>query len=135
MAWGTKSGETVSSSNKSSGGALSFIGAEVTINGHVSGSGDIHLDGIIEGDLSCNSLILGAGGRIRGNIAAERATIGGAVDGTVNASTLIVERSARINGDLAYDTVSIENGAQIDGRMSHRVTQDANLKLISSNGD
>ena len=135
MAWGNKSGETVSSTNKSSGGSLSFIGAEVTINGHVSGNGDIHLDGVIEGDLSCNSLILGSGGRIKGNIAAERATIGGAVDGTVNASTLIVERSARINGDLAYDTVSIENGAQIDGRMSHRVTQDASLKLISSNGD
>lgn len=134
MAWGTKSGETVSgTSSKSSGGALSFIGAEVTIHGNLSGNGDIHLDGTIEGDLTCNSLILGAGGRIKGNISAERATLGGTVDGTVGASTLVVERSARVSGDLSYDTVSIENGAQIDGRMSHRVSQDANLKLISSN--
>lgn len=134
MAWGTKSGETVSGgSSKSSSGALSFIGAEVTIHGNLSGNGDIHLDGTIEGDLTCNSLILGSGGRINGNISAERATLGGAVDGTVSASTLVVERSARISGDLSYDTVSIENGAQIDGRMSHRVSSDASLKLISSN--
>jgi cytoskeletal protein CcmA (bactofilin family) len=137
MAWGTKSGETMSSSNspRSSGGALSFIGAEVMVSGNISGNGDIHLDGSIEGDLNCNSLILGPGGRIKGNITAERATLGGTVEGTVNASTLVVERSARISGDLSYDTVSIENGAQLDGRMSHRVTLDSSLKLISSTGE
>lgn len=136
MAWGAKSGDAVNgSTKKAASGALSFIGAEVTINGNVSGNGDIHLDGVIEGDLTCNSLILGAVGQVKGNIAAERATLGGTVDGTVNASTLVVERSARISGDLSYDTVSIENGAQIDGRMSHRANNDGSLKLIASNGE
>jgi cytoskeletal protein CcmA (bactofilin family) len=134
MAWGTKGGDGPVNV-KSGSNALSFIGAEVVIHGNVSGNGDIHLDGTIEGDLGCNSLILGPGGRIKGNVTAEKATLGGTVEGTINAAALIVERTARITGDLAYDTVSIENGAQLDGRMSHRVTLDASLKLVSVNGE
>jgi hypothetical protein len=71
MAWGSKSGDMPSTSAR--GGALSFIGAEVTITGNIGGNGDIHLDGTIEGDLTCNALILGPGGRIRGNITASTA--------------------------------------------------------------
>ncbi|MFM9853755.1 MAG: polymer-forming cytoskeletal protein [Sphingomonadaceae bacterium] len=134
MAWGTK-GSDGPVSVKSGGNVLSFIGAEVVIHGNVSGNGDIHLDGTIEGDLACNSLILGPGGRIKGNVSAEKATLGGTVEGTINAATLVVQRTARITGDLAYDTVSIENGAKLDGRMSHRVTLDASLKLVSVNGE
>jgi cytoskeletal protein CcmA (bactofilin family) len=132
MAWGSKSDESVGSVKSVT--ALSFIGAEVTISGNISGDGDIHLDGTVEGDLSCITLILGSGGRIRGNISADKATLGGSVEGTVNASTLIVEKSARISGDLSYETVSIENGAHVDGRVSHRVG-DAGLKLVSAVGE
>jgi cytoskeletal protein CcmA (bactofilin family) len=136
MAWGSKSNDVSGSSGTTrSGNMMSFIGAEVVISGNISGSGDIHLDGVIEGDVACNTLILGAGGRIKGKITAERVTLGGAVDGMVDASTLTVEKSARVNGDLSYDMVSIETGAQIDGRMSHRVTLDTSLKLISSSGE
>ena len=136
MAWGSKSNDAAGPSGSTrSGNSMSFIGAEVVITGNISGKGDIHLDGVIEGDVECNTLILGAGGRIKGKITAERATLGGAVDGMVNASTLTVEKSARINGDLSYDMVSIETGAQIDGRMSHRVTLETSLKLISSSSE
>ena len=75
MAWGGKSG-AASGAPAKNGGALSFIGSEVTISGNISGKGDLHLDGTVEGDIHCASLILGAGGRIKGNITAEKATLG-----------------------------------------------------------
>jgi cytoskeletal protein CcmA (bactofilin family) len=129
MAWGNKSSDVATPTRGS--GALSFIGSEVTITGNISGDGDIHLDGTIEGDCTCNSLILGSGGRIRGNINAAKATLGGTVDGTVNARTLTVEKSARVQGDLVYENVTIENGAQVDGRLTQR-GGDAGLKLVAS---
>jgi cytoskeletal protein CcmA (bactofilin family) len=132
MAWGSKAGETGGGSAKSGGGTLSFIGSEVTITGNISGEGDIHLDGVIDGDVRCRSLILGSGGRIRGNIEADKATIAGAVEGTVSATTLTIEKSARVKGDLSYDSVSMETGAQVDGRVSHRGTSDVGLKLVSA---
>ncbi|MEK6638292.1 MAG: polymer-forming cytoskeletal protein [Pseudomonadota bacterium] len=123
MAWGSKAnspGTTGTPAAKRGSGALSYIGGEVTLTGNIGGGGDIHLDGNVDGDVSCNTLILGAGGRVRGNIKADKATLGGSVDGTVSAASLTVEKSARITGDLSYDTISIENGAQVDGRMMRR---------------
>ena len=142
MAWGSKDKPAGSSAAvpaaKRGANTLSYIGAEVAITGNISGSGDIHLDGSVDGDVSCNMLILGSGGRVRGNVVAERATLGGSVDGTVNAAALTVEKSARIAGDLSYDMISIENGAQVDGRMTRRsgpaqATADPSaLKLVST---
>ena len=114
---------------------MSFIGGEVIINGNVSGQGDLHLDGTIEGDVGCKTLILGAAGRIKGNIIADRATIAGTVEGIVNATTLTVEKSARITGDLSYQALSIEPGAQVDGRLSQRGNATGELKLVSAVGD
>jgi len=130
MAWGGKSGAASGAPAKGSG-ALSFIGSEVTISGNISGKGDLHLDGTVEGDIQCATLILGAGGRIKGNISAEKATLGGAVGGTVSARTVIVEKTARISGDLSYESVSIETGAQVDGRLTQRGGE-GQLKLVSS---
>ena len=129
MAWGGKTGEGANTSGKS--GTLSFIGSEVTISGNIFGNGDIHLDGAVEGDIHCASLILGLASRIKGNITAERATLAGMVSGTVNAGTLIVEKSARISGDLSYENVSIEPGAQVDGRLTQRGSNEAQLKLVA----
>jgi cytoskeletal protein CcmA (bactofilin family) len=137
MAWGSKEsagGATVAPVAKRGSGTLSYIGAEVTVTGNISGSGDIHLDGSVDGDVGCNTLILGSGGRVRGNIMAEKVTLGGSVDGTVSAASLTVEKSARIAGDLSYDMISIENGAQVDGRMMRRnaSSDTAGLTLVST---
>jgi cytoskeletal protein CcmA (bactofilin family) len=137
MAWGSKDNTpgTVAapSTAKRGNGMLSYIGAEVTVTGNISGNGDIHLDGNVDGDVGCNTLILGPGGRVRGNIVADKVTLGGSVDGTVSAASLTVEKSARIAGDLSYDLISIENGAQVDGRMMRRNAADtAGLTLVST---
>jgi|JI10StandDraft_1071094.scaffolds.fasta_scaffold63642_4 cytoskeletal protein CcmA (bactofilin family) len=129
MAWGGKSGGPAGSSG--SGGSLSFIGSEVTITGNISGKGDLHLDGSVEGDIHCASLILGSGGRVKGNINAETATLGGTVGGTISAKTLIVEKTARISGDLSYESLSIDTGALVDGRLTQR-SGEGQLKLVSS---
>lgn len=118
---------------RSSGGNLSFIGREVTITGNIGGSGNLHIDGTVEGDVAASSLILGNDGHIRGNVVADSAQISGSVEGTVAAKSLVIEASARINGDLSYDAVSVATGAQVEGRVK-RLTRDAEpaLKLIAS---
>ncbi len=134
MAWGSKSGEA--GAGPVSSNALSFIGREVAILGNISGQGDLHIDGAVDGDIDCGVLIIGAGGRIKGNIKANRATIAGTIEGTVNAETLIVEKSASIAGDLSYNSVSIETGAQVDGRLMQRNPgQMGELKLVASQSE
>ena len=118
---------------RSGSGTLSFLGAEVTITGNIGGQGNLHIDGRVDGDVSCASLIIGNSGQVNGNITADDAKIAGTVAGTVAAKVLTIEASARITGDLSYDSVSVETGAQVDGRVK-RLTRDepAGLKLIAS---
>jgi cytoskeletal protein CcmA (bactofilin family) len=118
---------------RSGSGTLSFLGAEVTITGNIGGEGNLHIDGRVDGDVSCTSLIVGNSGQVNGNITADDAKIAGSINGTVAAKVLTIEASARITGDLSYDSVSVETGAQVDGRVK-RLTRDepAGLKLIAS---
>lgn len=104
-------------------GSFSVLGAEVAVTGNLAAA-DLHLDGRIEGDVTCGALVLGADGRIAGSVTADSARIAGAIDGAVSVGALIVERTARISGDVAYQTITIEPGAQVDGQL-RRLTTDA----------
>jgi cytoskeletal protein CcmA (bactofilin family) len=118
---------------RSGSGAMSFLGAEVTVTGNIGGQGNLHIDGRVDGDVNCASLIVGNSGQVNGNITADDAKIAGTVTGTVAAKVLTIEASARITGDLSYDSVSVETGAQVDGRVKRLTREDAGgLKLIAS---
>ncbi len=118
---------------RSGNGTMSFLGAEVTVTGNIEGQGNLHIDGRVDGDVTCATLIVGNNGQVNGNITADDAKIAGTINGTVAAKVLTIEASARITGDLSYDSVSVETGAQVDGRVK-RLTRDepAGLKLIAS---
>jgi cytoskeletal protein CcmA (bactofilin family) len=118
---------------RSGSGTLSFLGAEVTITGNIGGQGNLHIDGRVDGDVNCASLIVGNSGQVNGNITADDAKVAGTVTGTVAAKVLTIEASARITGDLSYDSVSVETGAQVDGRVKRLSREEpAGLKLIAS---
>lgn len=100
-------------------GMFSVIGPDVIITGNVTATADLHVDGRIDGDLNCGSLIQGTESQINGAVRAETARLAGAIQGSVFVRQLTIERAARITGDVEYETVSIENGASIDGRLKH----------------
>jgi len=102
-------------------GSFSVIGADVTIRGDVTAATELHVDGNIEGDLQCASLVQGEGSAIHGAIVADTARLAGRVTGSIEAKELVVLRSARIEGDVHYDALTIEQGAEVDGRFAHRV--------------
>ena len=53
--------------------------------------------------------------------------------GSIEAGELVILKSARIHGDVTYDALTIEQGAQVDGRFAHRVhaTDEPSLTLVS----
>lgn len=112
---------------------LSIIGADVVITGDIAADGDLHIDGAVKGDIRCAALTQGGSGRISGNVVTDAARLAGTVDGTVTARTLTIEKSARVTGDLSYETLSIDGGAQVDGRFTHQPEAgEAPLKLITA---
>ncbi|MGX7951243.1 bactofilin family protein [Tsuneonella sp. HG249] len=104
-----------------SGSTFSVIGSDVVIRGDIEATVDLHIDGRVEGDIKCASLVQGEGSSVEGAIEAETARIGGSISGSIAARELVVLRTARINGDVHYDALTIEQGAEVEGRFAHRM--------------
>ena len=104
---------------------FSVIGPDVAVKGDVSASADLHIDGAIEGDIKCASLVQGESSQIKGSIVAESARLSGKVSGTITARELTILKSAIIEGDVHYDALTIEQGAQVDGRFAPNSRQTA----------
>lgn len=93
------------------------ISKGVKIEGKLSCSGSIRLDGEVQGDISSQStVIIGENGKVNGQINAENVTIGGKVTGTVRAKEkLVLDAKANLQGDIFSKIVSVEAGAVFNG--------------------
>ena len=107
-------------SSMSAAPSFSILGADTAIKGDIAASADLHVDGRVEGDIACASLIQGESSEILGAVKVQSARLAGTVRGTISASELVILKSARIHGDVQYDSLTIEPGAQVDGRLSMR---------------
>ena len=102
-----------------SNSTFSVIGSDVTITGNVQASVDLHVDGTIEGDISCASLVQGPDSMVKGAIVADTARLAGRVEGSIRAKELVVLKTAKIQGDVHYDALTIEQGTEVEGRFAH----------------
>lgn len=100
-----------------------LIDKDITVRGNVTYSGGIRVDGSIHGNLTelpgtAGTLIMGNKSRIKGNISAHTAIIGGDVNGNiVCAEYLELHGNARIMGDIEYKVIEIHAGAKVYGRL------------------
>lgn len=111
---------------------FSVIGADVSIKGNVSASVDLHVDGKIEGDIKCASLVQGDASVITGGVTADTARMSGKVVGSITAKELVILKSAQIEGDVHYDALTIEQGAQVDGRFAPNAQRRAAAQATQS---
>ncbi len=104
--------------SKAGGSTFSVIGGDVTITGDLAATSELHVDGRIEGDIACAALVQGEGSVIEGAVSAESARLAGTLKGSVAARELVILKSAQIDGDVQYETLTIEQGAVVEGRFA-----------------
>ena len=68
----------------------------------------------------CSSLVQGETSSVKGAIEAESARLAGTIEGSIAARELVILKTAKITGDVFYDALTIEQGAQVEGRFAHR---------------
>ncbi|WP_147159499.1 bactofilin family protein [Novosphingobium sediminis] len=98
---------------------FSVLGADLAVKGDITASAELHIDGHVEGDITCAGLVQGEASAIHGAIRAQTARLAGTVRGGIEVGQLVIVKTARICGDVKYDVLTIEQGAHIDGRLSH----------------
>lgn len=96
---------------------MAHIGKSVVIQGELSGSEDLYLDGEVEGtiELSGNSLTIGPNGRVKANTHAKDIVVHGKVNGNLRADRVELKKSSLVTGDILTQRVVIEDGAFFKG--------------------
>ena len=92
------------------------IAKGLKILGSVTAEGLIEVNGQIEGEIHCTSLVVSRGAQISGTIAAERVVVDGTVEGPIQGGEVILKSQAHVVGDIHHQSLSIESGAYFDGR-------------------
>ncbi len=99
-------------------GVPSIISADLKIVGDLNSNGDLQIDGAVEGSITSNALTIGESAVVRGALIADTVRIFGSVVGEVRANTVILSKTARVEGDITHQSLSMEAGAEINGRLS-----------------
>ncbi len=102
----------------SKSGETTIISRGVKIEGKITSSGNIRIDGEIQGDIFCEcNITIGEGAIVKGQINANVITIGGKVSGIVRAKdNLILDSKSNLKGDIFTKNLVIEEGAKFDGK-------------------
>lgn len=110
--------ERVNRPMRSSGSPVpSIIGSDIRVVGNITTPGEVQLDGVVEGDLVCGSLTIGEHGLVTGTVKADTLHLRGSIEGKLRAKTVHFERTARVKGDVTYETMTMEAGVQVEGKL------------------
>jgi len=96
-------------------GIPSIISADLRITGDLVCSGDVQIDGWVEGDIQSRNITIGEGATVQGGLQAESVRICGLVNGEVRADMVVLEKTARVTGDILHKSLAIEQGAYLEG--------------------
>ena len=121
----------------------SVIGSGVSIEGDVCFSGVLRVDGTVRGKISAlpgqsATLIVGAGGRVDGEVAVTNLVVHGTLDGVMTrCGNVELASTARVAGHLYYASIDVSPGAIIQAQLVNRATDDqaevaSSLELLRS---
>ena len=115
--------------------AVSVIGKDITIEGGVTGEGEVHIDGLIRGDVRVGRLSIGESGHVEGTVSAELVEVRGKVVGAVTAKQIRLFATARVDGDITHEQLAMETGASFQGRSLKFQRPTAQREAVSQGSD
>ena len=92
------------------------IAKGLKIVGSVTAEGLVEVNGQVDGELHCTSLIISRGAHVTGTIAAERVVVDGKVEGPIQGGDVFLKSQAYVIGDIHHQSLAIERGAYFEGR-------------------
>jgi cytoskeletal protein CcmA (bactofilin family) len=97
----------------------SLIPGGVTVEGELTGKGDLVILGRVLGDINIDGLlIIEEAGAVRGQVRASSVVVRGALAGdAIGQESVRVEATAQVVGDLRAPRVKVADGARVKGRV------------------
>jgi len=122
----------------------SLIGAGTMIEGNVTFTGGLRVDGEIKGNVIASggqpsTLVVSEQARIDGEIHVSHLVVNGALNGPVHSAEFLeLQARSRVKGDVHYNTLEMHLGAVVEGRLVHSSSaaesgKTVELKIASRN--
>jgi len=93
-----------------------LIAEHMTVEGGIVGEGELHIDGVVRGDIRVGRLTIGDSGHVEGSVVAESIEIRGRMVGAVTSKQVRLHGSAYVDGDITHEQLAMEIGAFFQGR-------------------
>jgi cytoskeletal protein CcmA (bactofilin family) len=120
----------------------SLIGTGTRIEGDMTFSGGLRIDGHVKGNISeaggqPSTLVLSEEARVEGVIRVSHVVINGTVAGPVHAREYVeLQSKSRVTGDVSYKTLEMHMGAIVEGKLVHRdssaTEQQGEIQLLAA---
>jgi len=99
--------------------APSIISADLVVQGTLTSTGDIQIDGRVEGDVRSAGLVIGDKAFIQGEILADDVTVRGRVQGGIRARKVLLCTTSHVEGNILHEAFAVEAGAFCEGNCRH----------------
>jgi cytoskeletal protein CcmA (bactofilin family) len=105
--------------SKASSKGYSLLDSQVVITGDLETSGSLRIDGKLDGSvMRADTVVLGVGATMSGDIHAREVVIGGTLTGSVHGSDRVeLQATAVVTGDVHTGSVLIQEGGVVNGRV------------------
>ncbi|MFV0333796.1 MAG: polymer-forming cytoskeletal protein, partial [Tropicimonas sp.] len=98
----------------------SILSSDLTVTGNLKTTGDIQVEGTVEGDSRAHLLTIGENATIRGECVADDVVINGHIAGRVRGLKVRLTSTAKVEGDIIHKTIAIESGAHFEGSVQRQ---------------
>jgi cytoskeletal protein CcmA (bactofilin family) len=98
----------------------SVLSSDLHIQGNLKTTGDIQVEGVVEGDIRAHLLTVGETATIKGEVVADDVVINGRIVGRVRGLKVRLTSTARVEGDIIHKTIAIESGAHFEGSVQRQ---------------
>lgn len=98
----------------------SVLSADLHVTGNMKTTGDIQVEGTVEGDIRAHLLTIGETATIKGEVIADDVVINGRIVGRVRGLKVRLTSTARVEGDIIHKTIAIESGAHFEGSVQRQ---------------
>ena len=114
----------------------SFLGAESEFKGDLVSKGILRMDGLVNGRIQANQVIITETARVTGEVLARKIIVGGKVEGSLRASEFVeITPKGNVKGEIFTKRLMILDGGEFNGRVEMKAGEPKILEFESRNSE
>ena len=111
----------------------SILSHDMHVVGKIFSTGDIQIEGRLDGDLRSHAVTIGEKALVSGEVAGDMVNVFGQVKGTIRARQVYLCATSKVTGDVFNEVLAIETGAQLNGAVNREKDplKNAAIKIVA----